>query len=443
MGRYRRRFLTAAVCAAIAVGMGACQNDSEAQNGSGGKEQGDEQGNKEAADRGEEGFTMSFWTTGDVGINPQIEAWNSEHPNQKIELVTADSESLLANLKTALAAGDGLPDAVWVECDSIEDFKQNPDLWTNLLDYGAGELEEEYLPWKWQQALSEDGSQLFGLPTDVGPILLAYRTDLFAQAGLPTNREEVSALLSDWEAFMEAGQTVKEKTGSYVVNEAAYLFQVIVGQGEEKFFDENETCLVETNEQVRRAWDLACESAELGISADMELWSSEWSTALGDGTLAAQICPAWMITHIKNYSAENAGKWDLAYLPEGGGNWGGSFACIPKGAEHPEAAYEFLSQTLSAEGQYASYQSNQLFPSAVRVYEKEEFKTVTDEFFNGAPITQMFSKSATDQQPAYEGVYSKDVLEIMKDAAARVEDGTQDSEESWNQALSDIERLVR
>lgn len=195
----------------------------------------------------EEEFTISFWTTGDVGINPQIEEWNGIHPNQKIEMVTADSETLIANLKTALTAGSGLPDAVWVECDSIENFKQNPDLWANLLDYGAGDMEKDYLPWKWQQALSKDGKQLFGIPTDVGPMLIAYRTDIFEEAGLPTDREEVSKLLATWDDYMEVGKILKEKTGSYILNESAYLFQVMVGQGEEKFFDTEENCIVETN----------------------------------------------------------------------------------------------------------------------------------------------------------------------------------------------------
>lgn len=396
-----------------------------------------------AAVHAEETGDLVIWTTGDVGINPQIEAWNEEHKDQQIELVTADSEALIVNLKTALAAGDGLPDAVWLECDSIEAFKQNPELWTNLLDYGAGDLEEDYLEWKWQQALSADGDFLIGLPTDIGPIVLAYRTDIFEEAGLPTDREELAEMLTTWDDFMEVGKTVQEKTGSYVVNDSAYLFQTIIGQGEEKFFDQEENCIVETNEKVKEAWDYAMEAAEEGISANMSLWSSEWATALGDGTLAAQIAPAWMLTHIKTNSADNAGKWDLTCLPGGGGNWGGSFACIPKAAKHPQAAYDFISSALSTEGQYSSYESNQLFPSAVGVYEMEEFITVEDEFFNNAPATQLLSESAEQLQPAYEGVYSKDVLEIMKDGASRVENGIQNSEESWNQAISDIERLIR
>ena len=418
------------LCGVMCFGLAACGGGSGKTGGDAGK-------------TSKESYTMTIWTTGDVGINPQIEVWNESHPDRQIEMVTAESEALLANLQTALAAGAGLPDAVWVESDSVENFKRNPELWVNLFDYGAKELEGDYLEWKWEQALSTEGDFLFGLPTDVGPILMAYRIDIFEAAGLPADRDEVSKLLVTWDDYVSAGEAIKEKTGSYMVNNAAYLFQVIVGQGEQKFFDTEENLVVGTNRQVSRAWDMAQKVVKSGISANMQLWSSEWSTALGDGTIAVQLCPAWMMTHIKNYSEENAGKWDFAYLPEGGGNWGGSFACIPAKAEHPEAMYDFISGALSTEGQFDTFVSNKLFPSAVGVYEMDEFKNSTDEFFNNAPFAQMFSESAQQLIPAYEGIYSKDVLEIMKDAASRFENGTQTPDKSWQQAMDEIARLMR
>lgn len=442
MKRKFRQISSIFLCVSLLISLASCGNNQTNTQDEGSKA---EESNDEIIEssNNEKEDSLTIWTTGDVGINPQIEQWNETHPNQQIEMVTADSEALLANLQTALAAGTGLPDAVWVECDSVENFKRNPDLWVNLFDYGAKELENDYLAWKWNQGLSTDGTHLFGMPTDIGPILLAYRTDIFEIAGLPTDRAEVGELLATWEDYIEVGKVVREKTGAYLLNDAAYMFQVIVGQGDEKFFDTDENCIVETNEQVAKAWKYSNEAVDSGISANMALWSSEWSTALGDGTLAVQLCPAWMVTHIKSYSEENAGNWDFTYLPEGGGNWGGSFACIPKAAEHPEAAYEFITWALSTEEQYNSYQSNQLFPSATGVYEMEKFKSVTDEFFNDAPVSQMFSESAEQLIPAYEGVYSKDVLEIMKDAVSRFENDTQTPEESWEQSLSEINRLVR
>ena len=36
----------------------------------------------------------------------------------------------------------------------------------------------------------------------------------------------------------------------------------------------------------------------------------------------------------------NAGKWDIATVPGGGGNWGGSFLAVPTASENQELAIE-------------------------------------------------------------------------------------------------------
>ena len=71
---------------------------------------------------------------------------------------------------------------------------------------------KEYLPWKWELGKAPDG-RLIGLPTDVGSLAVCYRKDLFQAAGLPTERDQVSALWSDWNGFHEAGRKYKQGSG--------------------------------------------------------------------------------------------------------------------------------------------------------------------------------------------------------------------------------------
>ena len=39
-----------------------------------------------------------------------------------------------------------------------------------------------------------------------------------------------------------------------------------------------------------------------------------------------------------NSGAENKGKWDVAAVPGGGGNWGGSWLAVPTQSKYPEEA---------------------------------------------------------------------------------------------------------
>ncbi|MEV6207047.1 hypothetical protein [Kitasatospora sp. NPDC051914] len=55
-------------------------------------------------------------------------------------------------------------------------------------------------------ASSADGKALFGLGPDMGGMALCYRSDLFKAAGLPTERGQVSALLTDRPACTAAGK---------------------------------------------------------------------------------------------------------------------------------------------------------------------------------------------------------------------------------------------
>ena len=70
-----------------------------------------------------------------------------------------------------------------------------------------------------------------------------------------------------------------------------------------------------------------------GITAKLKSFSTEWNAGFKNGSFATVACPAWMTGYIKEQSGdENAGKWDIASVPGGGGNWGGSFLGVPSRA---------------------------------------------------------------------------------------------------------------
>src|SRR5690625_7170554 len=81
-----------------------------------------------------------------------------------------------------------------------------------------------------------------------------------------------------------------------------------------------------------------------------ELWTPEWGSSMAEGSYATLIgAPAWMIANVKENAPDAAGKWSLTTIPEGAGNWGGSFMTIPKESDHPEEAFAFISWLTSPE----------------------------------------------------------------------------------------------
>ena len=95
------------------------------------------------------------------------------------------SSSTTRALQTHLAAGSGLADIQAIEVGRIAEIVQSQaDSFVNLNDLGAGALKDTYYPWKWQAATTKDGRTI-GMGTDIGPLAICYRPDLFTKAGLP------------------------------------------------------------------------------------------------------------------------------------------------------------------------------------------------------------------------------------------------------------------
>src|SRR6266508_4186717 len=82
-------------------------------------------------------------------------------------------------------------------------FNAWSDKFVDFKAYGADP--NQWLAWKSQQATAS-GWKLMGLGTDIGGLAMCYRSDVFAKAGLPSNRDAVAALWPDWRSYIETGK---------------------------------------------------------------------------------------------------------------------------------------------------------------------------------------------------------------------------------------------
>ncbi|NBI30314.1 ABC transporter substrate-binding protein, partial [Chengkuizengella marina] len=320
---------------------------------------------------------LTFQNIPNTGLDVLVEQYQSENPNVKINYQEAEFADHHNGLVTAMAAGSGIPDIAFVEIGFLETFKGQQNNFTNLYDLGAKDVTGDYLDWKINQAENADGSFLFGLPTDIGPMAMAYRTDIFEQAGLPTDPDEVSALITDWEKFVEVGKTVLEKTGKPMTDSGGTIYDTMVGQLTEVYFDENNELLLETNAGVKEAYDRATAMVEAGITAKVGQWSPEWNAGINDGGFATLMAPAWMMNYMKSSAPDGSGNWNIAQMPVASGNWGGSFLTIPAASEHPQAAYDFIEWLLSVDNQYEIFKATGNFPATPGIYDKPEIQDWT------------------------------------------------------------------
>jgi len=393
-------------------------------------------------DSGEDGgvTTLTINVFGDSFSLPDnrtlYDEYEKAHKNVKIVENRSDFGTHHQNLQARLTAGSGAADLEVIEVGQISGYIGQPDKFVNFKDkdVDTGQWTESTV----QRASTADGGTLIGLPTDIGGLAMCYRTDLFAQAGLPTNRDEVSALWSTWEDYVSVGNRFLSKVPKVKWFDAGgHVFTGILGNEEETFYNADGDLIVEENKAVKDAWDLTVGAIEAGQSAALPEFSPEWNTGFQQGQFATITCPAWMMGYIQANAADTKGKWDIAKIPGGSGNWGGSYVTVPSQGKNADAAVELAKWLTAPEQNIKLFKTIGNFPSQRSTWTQPEVADFTSEFFSGAPAGKIFPDSLADAPVQVYGPQSGVIGNTFAGALNSVEQGT-DPDEAWESAMTDI-----
>lgn len=391
---------------------------------------------------GGDGKSFEVWSFAAINQKISVDAYRQKHPDIDIKLTEVGTTQETAQALTTALAGGKVPDLVMIQGDDLPKFVQQPQNFVDLRTLGAGDIEGDYLDWVMEQSVAE-GGEVLGIPTDVGGMAVAYRTDLFAAAGLPTDRDAVSALWPTWDAFIETGKRYKQATGkAFLDNAATSVFYQAVNQVSRKYYDDDRTLIHDRNPEVRAAFDLGIKAATSGITAGQTSFESAWSAGLAQGQYAAVAAPSWMLNTIRSNAPGTEGKWDIAKIPGGAGNWGGSYLAIPKRAKNPQAAWNYIKEMQSPQGQLAHFTRVGALPSTPSVYQDRELASATDPFFSGAPTGKIFTDSLLGLKPFYIGPDSATIGQEFLNAITNVEQGGGNPATAWDDALRNIKTAI-
>ncbi len=158
-------------------------------------------------------------------------------------------------------------------------------------------------------------------------------------AGLPTERDKVSALWPTWDQFIATGQQYVQKTGKKFVDSGTNMFNPVLAQQPQG--TSRRAGQADRWRPARRPRSTSrARRSSAGLSANLTASQPEWDSGFEKGKFAVLACPAWMPGHIKNTAPDQKGKWDIAAIPGGGGNWGGSFLTVPKQGKNVDEAVQ-------------------------------------------------------------------------------------------------------
>lgn len=384
---------------------------------------------------GEVELTIS--TFNDFGYTDELlQEYMDENPNVTIvHNKAATSNDARANYFQKLGK-TGLADIEAIEVDWMPEVMQYSDLLAEV------DVTNRWLDWKVEAATDADG-RLIGYGTDIGPEGVCYRSDLFAEAGLPTDRAEVAALLEgDWDKYFEVGAQYTESTGKAWFDSAGGTYQGMINQVEAAYEDpETGEIIAAENGEVEDLYNQVLD-ASATQSAHLGQWSDDWFAGLSNGAYATMLCPGWMLGVISGNAPDVTG-WDIAdVFPNGGGNWGGSYLTVPANGENVEEAQKLADWLTAPEQQIKAFVNAGTFPSQTDAYEDTALTDSVNEYFNDAPVGEILTNRANAVTVApFKGEYYFQINDAMQQALTRVEDGTQDKQTSWDQWVSEVNAI--
>jgi len=214
---------------------------------------------------------------------------------------------------TSMAAGlaEGMPSIVRTGAGYYRPFANSGGI-MDVTEYVAP-YEKDVLDYYWAESIID--GRIYQFPDDTGVMMFGYRWDIFEQAGLPSEPDEVLDLLATYDDLIEVGQTIKDATGALMFNmtPSAGTFTNIGLQDTTGFFDAEGDVIFDSDKHVHVA-EVVKMLFNSGLVTRYDQ-GPQIVQAYKDDQLVFDFYPNWEDFTILDNFPETAGKWRVTRLP--------------------------------------------------------------------------------------------------------------------------------
>ena len=390
----------------------------------------------------QENVTLTIWTFGSffTDFYEGIEADYKEiAPHVSIVVEEIPYGQLYDNLQGAFVAGVGAPDIVDVEQGVISRFLKGEPGLEELNDLIAP-YEDDYIMAK--TALYADQGAIYGIDHCLCPVVLYYRHDIFADAG-------IEMPVATWGEFVVASAALNEQgIAALVLSDRSWgeYYILLLQSGRPGFFDADGNVIVDSPENIAvLEWYLGL--LESGVALATESGQTTYGL-MAEGKIAAAIGADWYGGFIKNNVADTAGLWRAAPLPafEAGGartsTHGGTAYTITTQSEHPEEAWAFIEFALFNEAnKIFEWEVNNLIPPVLSHLDNEQLLQ-PDPFFDNQSLGELYLELAPEVPFQARGPWFNEASTLVANAVFEAADGQKTAEQALKDAADELRRQI-
>ncbi len=285
-----------------------------------------------------------------------VTAFEKKYPNVTVNLVNAGTTSVeYTKLQNAIKAGSGIPDVAQIEYYALPQFALIMAPVQALDGYGFDSLKSDYSQAVWD-AVDLNG-QLDALPQDTGPMAMFYNEKVFKQYGL--------TVPTTWAQYLADAQKLHAANpNAYITSDAGdpgFVTSMIWDAGGHPFGPAaapracRSTPPTRSIKTLTNVWD---QLVSQGLLDQIPGWTSQWYTALGNGTIATLPTGAWMPGNLETSVTASSGDWRVAPMPTwtagapaASAESGGSSYAVLKGSKNALVAAAFDQFMNAGEGE--------------------------------------------------------------------------------------------
>jgi arabinosaccharide transport system substrate-binding protein len=386
--------------------------------------------------------TLTIWTFGAffTDFYEGIEADYKEiAPHVSIVVEEIPYVQLYDNLQGAFVAGVGAPDIVDVEQGVISRFLKGEPGLVPLNDLIAP-YEDDYIMAK--TALYAHQGAIYGIDHCLCPVVLYYRHDIFAEAG-------IEMPIATWDEFVEAAAALTEQgIAALVLEDRSWgnYYILLLQSGSPGFFDADGNVIVDSPESIAvLEWYVSL--LESGVAVATENSQTTYGL-MAEGKIAAAIGADWYGGFIKNNVADTAGLWRAAPIPafeEGGSRTstnGGTAYTITTQSEHPEEAWKFIEFALfNEDNKIFEWEVNNLIPPVLSHLSNEALLQ-PDAFFDNQSLGELFLELAPEVPFQARGPWFNEASILVANAIFEAADGQKSAEQALKDAAEELRRQI-
>lgn len=332
------------------------------------------------------------------GVDKAVAMFNSSHPNIQVSVqsVPAGNNGTYAKFLTEIQAKNA-PDLGQVEYQFLPTFEGTGGL-LDMSAYNAASIKNQFVPWTWSQ--STQGSAIYAIPQDTGPMAMFYRSDLFKKYNI--------AVPKTWDDYAAAAAKLHAANAQYYITdfppkEAGQYIGYAWQSGSKWFRINGQSWAVGINDanskKVGDYWQSLLDKKLVKTDPD---FSQAWYNDLQNGGAATWISAVWGANTILSNAPKTSGNWAVAPMPQWSagqnvaGNWGGSTTVVFKNTQHPKEATEFAMWLNSnADSVKSMVSTAQIYPalsSALNTPATDAVKT----FYGGQDINTVFKDASNN-----------------------------------------------